>query len=190
MPKPKSSTPESRPHEIEPELRQPLPRRVGPSTFVRVWRWIALGCIPVMGVAAWFAFGARGGSPVAMLVAILASMPLWILLPVELAVRRSRGFARLGVAAIAVAGDPARGAAGDVVEVLSRVGGNVGGSSTVVAYRYPLPDGSWHDARLRVMTVVARKRFQPGSSITVLFDPRKPTRHVLYPLLGYVRVLS
>ncbi|MCC7138040.1 MAG: hypothetical protein IT460_06375 [Planctomycetes bacterium] len=157
---------------------------------MRVWRWVALSCIPVMGVAAWFAFGARGSSPIAMLVAILASIQLWILLPVELAVRRSRGFARLGVAAIAVAGDPARGGVGDVVDVLSRVGGKVGGASTVVAYRYPLPDGSWHDARLRVPTVVARRRFQPGSRLTVLFDPRKPKRHALHPLLGYVRVLS
>jgi hypothetical protein len=74
--------------------------------------------------------------------------------------------------------------AGTVLDVSRR---NTRPASWKVTYAYPIPnpDGLTRTMRTTAMVIARPTTLEPGTSVTVLYDPAKPTRSVVYALTPY-----
>jgi hypothetical protein len=178
-------TSKRRTHTVEPELQQPLPRVVRPGALVKVFRWLSLAGLVLCGVL--LALGQLEldveRSPGGFLALVFTALTLFIWPILELSYLRSRRLCRDGIATVGVMQEAPEG----VGEALRTLGSALlrrgAGRSIAIRYRYRTAADEWREATRRIDAGfrAAPAWAEPGATVTVLYDPSKPARHVVYP---------
>jgi len=181
--RPAPEAPKRRTHTVEPELQQPLPRRVRAGLALQIFRWI-LG-VGLVASAVFYATGllvfSTKGSSIPLLVLAFTAIAFIFWAVIEPTYRLKRGLARTGTVTVAVMLAPPGPGVGDVLRAFSSRGAN---NSKAVSYRYRVGPEEWREVTKRIQTGWSGAAWSAeGSTVSVLHDPADPGKHVLYPTL-------
>lgn len=175
-----------RDHVIEAELQQPLPRNIRTGRKLAIFRGVVLAAVAATGIVAalgWLKVS-HANAPIGILVAGFTACLVLAYAAARAARRQAIRLARYGTATVGVIESRGGLGASDLVDVAVRAltPAKPLANTSRISYRFRLADGTWRTVNARIVGSTEWPAWsRVGAVVTILYDPAKPTLHVIYP---------